>query len=199
MLPHGWAEYHVLVSWKRPLLAVTVGVVALLILSVWSPWVALRYRGDGKFSAGKFFSYPRYVVTFSDMPLYEAGERRFHLQGLPSEEMTLVLYVKGRSVYSDEDRAPLEHLKTTIEATLTDGHGNETCHASGQPDSDNRDGIWVLMSGGGESGYWHWRCTDVRVHWYDSYNLVIRVISADPKGERVVVTPTFEGGGLELP
>jgi len=78
--------------------------------------------------------------------------------------MTLVLYVKDGSVKTFEDRGPLEGLKTTIEASLTDDHGKETCHGLGQPGPGNRDGMWVLMERGDESGYWHWQCAHVRVH-----------------------------------
>ena len=31
------------------------------------------------------------------------------------------------------------------------------------------------------------------------YNLVIRVASTDQNSEKIVVTPTLEGGGTELP
>ena len=70
------------------------------------------------------------------------------------------------------------------DASLTDDHGKETCHGSGQPDPGNRDGMWVLMSGG-ESGYWHWQCTHVRVHPNVSYTLVIRVTSAAQRTRRL--------------
>jgi hypothetical protein len=122
------------VSRKKLFLTLTLGVVALLILGAWSPWNALRYRGEGKFSDRGFFAYPRYVITFPEMPLFEIGERRFHLQGLPNEEMTLLLYVKGSSG-SVEERRRLTNLRTTIDAQLTDSHGGNVCHATGRPDA----------------------------------------------------------------
>jgi hypothetical protein len=189
-------------SRKKLISTATLSVLALLILSAWSPWWSpwnlFRYHGDGKFSDGGFFRRPRYVVKFTDIPLYETSEHRFHFRGLPNEEMTLILFVKGRSADTDADRRPLEQLKTTIEATLTDDQGKEACHGLGQPSSGNRDGMWVLMSDG-ESGYWHWGCNHVPVHSKATYTLVILVTGADPKDERVVVTPTLQGGGLELP
>jgi hypothetical protein len=185
-------------SRKKLVLTLTGSVIALLILYAWSPWDSPRYHGDGTFSERGFFSNPRYVATFSDISLNEVSEHHFHFQGLPNEEMTLVLYVKDRSVNTFEDREPLEHLKTTIEVSLTDDRGKETCHGAGQPDSGNRDGMWVLMSGG-ETGYWHWQCNHVRVHPSVSYTLMIRVTSAAPMDEKVVVTPRFEGGGIDFP
>jgi len=184
-------------SRKKLLLITAFAIVAFLGVLAWSPWNAWRYRGDGRFSDGGFFPYPRYVVTFPDMPLYEPGEQRLHFQGLPSEEMTLMLYVKDSSG-STEERPKLTSLRTTIEAVLTDSHGRDVCHASGRPEPGNKDGIWVLMSGA-EAGYWHFQCTHVQVHSNESYSLVIRVANADSNGEKVVVNPTFQGGGLELP
>jgi len=92
----------------------TLGVIGALAIIGWSPWSGLRFRGDGTFSDGGFFSYPRYVLTFPDMPLYESGERRFHFRGLPNEKMTLLLYVKGSSG-NNEERSRLTKLPTSIE------------------------------------------------------------------------------------
>lgn len=189
--------YHVSVSRKRLVLTVMLGVIGALALIAWSPWSGLRFRGDGRFSDGGFFSYPRYVLTFPDIPLYESGERRFHFQGLPNEKMTLLLYVKGSSG-SEEERSRLTKLPTSIEVVLTDSHGIEVCKASGRPADSNEDGIWVLRSGA-DAAYWHWQCTHVQIRSNESYNLVIRAVSAAQSAQRVVVTPILKGGGLELP
>ena len=182
---------------KKLALTVTLGVVGALALIAWSPWSGLHFIGDGKFSDGGFFSYPRYVLTFSEMPLYESGERRFHFQGLPSEEMTLLLYVKGSSG-SEEERSRLTKLPAIIEAVLTDSRGKDVCKATGRPADSNEDGIWVLRSGA-DAAYWHWQCNHVQIRSDESYNLLIRVASTGQSDQRVVVTPILEGGGLELP
>lgn len=184
-------------SRKRIVLTVTLGVIGALALFAWSPWSSLRFRGDGRFSDRGFFSYPRYVLTFPEMPLYETGERRFHFQGLPKEEMTLLLYVKGSSG-TEEERSRLAKLPTSIESVLADAHGKEVCKATGRPADSNEDGIWVLMSGA-DAAYWHWQCNHVQIRSNDSYDLVIRVFSAAQSDQRVVVTPILSGGGLELP
>jgi hypothetical protein len=118
----------------------------------WSPWDSFRYHGEGEYPDRGFFANPRYVATFSGISLNEVSEHHFHFRGLPNEEMSLILCVNDRLAHTSAEREPLEHLKTTIEVSLTDDHGREACHDSGQPGSGERDGMWVLMSGG-ESGY----------------------------------------------
>jgi hypothetical protein len=121
-----------------------LGIIPLLILVAWSPWSALLFHGDGKFS-DELFSYPRYWVRFGDIPLNEAGEYHFRFRGLPYEDMGLILYVKGGYPWANSE--PLENLQATIEASLTDAKGNAACRASGRPAAGNRDGIWVVMWG----------------------------------------------------
>ena len=176
---------------------VTLGVIGALVVIAWSPWSTLRFKGEGRFSDKGFFSYPRYVLTFPEIPLNESGERRFHFQGLPNEEMTLLLYVNGSSG-SSEERSRLTKMPVSIEAVLTDSRGRQVCKAAGRPMDSNEDGVWVLRSGG-DAAYWHWQCRDVPIHSGESYGLLIRVVSAAQSNQKVVVTPMFSGGGLELP
>lgn len=56
-------------SRKKLLLTMTFVTIALLAVYIWSPWDSSRYHGDGKFSDNGFFSYPRHLVTFSDIRL----------------------------------------------------------------------------------------------------------------------------------
>lgn len=184
-------------SRKKLVLTVTLGAIGALGLIAWSPWSTLRFRGDGRFSDNGFFSYPRYVLTFPALPLYESGERRFHFQGLPNEEMTLLLHVNGSSG-SEEERSRLTKLPVSVDAVLTDSRGKEACKAIGRPSDSNGDGIWVLMSGA-DAAYWHWQCNHVQIHSNESYNLLIRVATAAQSDQKVIVTPIIQGGGLELP
>jgi hypothetical protein len=148
------------------------------------------------FSDKGFFSYPRYVLKFPEVSLNESGERGFHFQGLPSEEVTLLLYVNGSSG-SREERSRLTNLPVAIEAVLTDSHAKQVCKATGRPADSNEDGIWVLMSGA-DAAYWHWQCNRAPIRSSESYVLLIRIVCAAHQ-DQVVVTPILRGGGLELP
>jgi len=183
---------------KKRFLTIVSVIVALLIVGAWSPWVSLRYHGDGQFSDRGFFNYPRYLVTFSDVQLSQTSEHHFRFRGLPNEEMTLMLLVKDRRVDTWADSAPLANLQVTIEAVLADDQGHIACRAYGRPRPSNEDGIWVL-TWGGTVAYWHHQCNFVQVHPNRIYDLVIRVTDVGPDVEKVVVTPRLKGGGLELP
>jgi hypothetical protein len=182
-------------SRKKIILMAVLGAIIALALIAWSPWSTRRFKGEGSFSDKGFFSYPRYVLKLPEMSLNKSRERDFHFQGLPNEEMTLLLHVNGSSG-SLEERSQLTKLPVTIEAVLTDSHGKQVCKATGRPADSNEDGIWVLMSGA-DAGYWHWQCNHVPIRSSESYDLLIRVDSA--ARQEVVVTPILRGGGLELP
>jgi hypothetical protein len=185
-------------SRKKLLLTIVLIIITALVLYAWSPWDSFRYHGDGKFSDRGFFSYPRHIVTFSDIPLNETSEHHFHFRGMPNEEMRLMLYVKDSPLDTSADRPQLESLPVTIEAVLTDDKGHISCHASGRPGAGNRDQMWVLLSGWG-TAFWHYRCINIQVFPNRTYDLAIRVIDVGQGAERVVVTPELTGGGLELP
>jgi hypothetical protein len=185
------------VSKKLKYLLATLGILLVLTLVAWSPWSGLLYCGDGKLSDNLFF-YPRYKLKFADIPLNEVNEYHFHFTGAPHEEMGLVLYVKGGLTDWDY-RHSLLNFPASIDAKLTDGKGNIVCHASGRPADANSDGVWVLMFGPGVAGYWHYQCNDFRVSTLGTYELTIHVTDVGPDAEKVVVAPTLEGGGIELP
>jgi hypothetical protein len=172
--------------------------VALLAFVAWSPWASFRYHGDGQFSDRGFFRYPRYIVSFSGLPLDHAGEHHFHFRGLPNEEMSLALNVKDRRVDTWAETTPLANLQVTIESVLTDDKGHVACRAYGRPAPSNQDGNWILTWSGAAS-YWHYQCNSIQTRPERTYDLLIRVSDVSSGVEKVVVTPQLSGGGLELP
>jgi len=129
MAAAGLRHYYLSVSKKLKYVLAIVGTLFALILIAWSPWSALLYRGDGKFS-DDLFLYPRYWVSFAEIPLNEPGEHHFHFRGMPNEEMRLILYVKG-DLANWKNRNYLTSFPASIEAKMTDGKGDVVCHAFG--------------------------------------------------------------------
>lgn len=112
--------------------------------------------------------------------------------------MTLVLYVEGKS---SRQGADLKSLQTAIETALVDSHGNDICKSSRQPGLNDQDSVWVLSGGVGEDQpiFWHWQCHNFQAYRLEPYELTIRVTRIDPDGDKILFTPTLEGGGIEFP
>ncbi len=176
-------------STRRTLLVLVIVGVGLVALC--EPWAKFLYHGDGTLSDRSELNRPRYIVTFNMIPIFEVGTYQFHFRGMPHEQMTLVLHIENSSLHEDE----LKSLQTAIEATLVDSRGNDICKSSRRPELNDQDSAWVLS--GWE--FWHWQCHNFQAHARESYKLTIRVTRADPRGEKIFVTPTLEGGGIEFP
>src|SRR5438445_2580682 len=152
--------------------------------------------GDGTFSDRTELNRPRYLIRFNRLPIFQTGAYQFQFRGLPHEKMTLVLYVDDKSSQQDDE---LKSLQTVIEASLLDSHGNDICKSSRPPGLNDKDGAWVLSGAGDDQAiFWHWQCHNFQAYRLDSYELTIRVTRADPRGEKIFVTPTLEGGGIEF-
>jgi hypothetical protein len=154
------------------------------------------YRGDGTLADHGELNRPRYTVSFNKIPIFEVGTHQYHFRGLPHEQMTLVLQIDEESPLSEDE---LNSLQTSIEAALVDGHGNDICKSSRRPGINDQDSAWVLSGHRQRWIFWNWQCHNFEAHSQDSYELTIAVTRTDPRGERIFVTPTFQGGGLEFP
>jgi DNA-binding transcriptional regulator of glucitol operon len=183
---------------RRRCLAVFGIAFIILFLWTWAPWAKYRYHGDGTFTDSGFFGYPRYQVRFTKVSLSKVAEYRYHFRGLPDEQMSLLLSMDRDIAFESTQWHEMTSLQTTIEAVVTDGRGREACKAVGSPEDNNRDGVWVLTTGFGTS-FWHRRCTDVQVRPSQSYELMLRIKTIDPRSGDLAVTPILEGGGIELP
>lgn len=173
-------------------------IVAAVLLTSCDPTGGLFYHGDGTFSDRGEFNRPRFLIRFSKIPMFQTGAYQYHFRGLPHEQMTLVLYVEGKSSRQEEE---LRSLHTAIEAALIDGHGNDLCKSTRQPELNSHDSVWVLSGGVGEGQpiFWHWQCHNFQAYRLQLYELTIRVTQVDPRSEKVFITPSLEGGGIEFP
>jgi len=184
---------------RRTLLVLAVVGVGLLALC--QPWAKFLYHGDGSFSDLTVLHRPRYLIRFDEIPISQTGNYQYHFRGLPHEELTLVLHVKGRDAVTDEE---LKSLQAAIETVLQDSHGTDVCKSSRllsrtSPELNSQDSVWVLSGVAQDRMFWHWQCHNFQAHSRESYELTIRVTRADPHGEKIFFTPTLEGGGIEFP
>jgi hypothetical protein len=191
-------------------IALVVLVVLPLVLLAADEYPALRFRGDGKFSGGPVFGY---WIRLRPIPFHHSGEYVFHFRGMPNQEMSLQLYADGKT---GDNRAELSNLNTQLEALLVEQNGRVVCRADGivpkehEPCDDCKiptdkevearfQKEWVLMSGPNEAAYWHENCLRMPLKSSDSYTLTLRVRQDDPKTPKINLSPTLEGGQLDLP
>ena len=172
--------------------------LVFLSLAVWwfSSYRICEYHGDGHIRDSGVWTYPRYRVELGEIPLFENGEHRFRLAGLPSEEMSLELLVVGKT---EKDRAELTRLKTNIAANLKDDKGRVVCKAGGIPSDGQRDTAWILASSDDRAALYNRPCVDVQIHRERSYILELTLTQVDPSSPRAFLVPAFSGGGNELP
>lgn len=178
----------------------TLALVAAIIFMLWlaDEYPALRFRGDGSFSGGPVFGYS---IKMRRVPLYQPGQYVYHLRGLPDDEMSLLLYAEGKSA----NEAEITRVGTNIEASFADQAGRIVCQASGSPligagkrDDRNPRG-WITMLSPYEAAYWNGNCLRMPLKPPDSYTLTIRIQNVDPNAPKIDLTPTLEGGQLDLP
>ncbi len=156
----------------------------------------LRFRGDGSFSGGPVFGY---TLKLRPIPFYEAGKYVYHFRGMPNEEMTLELYVEGRT---HKDYELLTHLQTNLEFVLTDQNRHIACQGTGLPlhgDINDRPNGWVLMSSPVDTAYWHWNFLHLQLNSSDSYTLTLRVRDVDPETPKTYLIPVISGGHPVMP
>ena len=112
-----------------------LAATAIAIAFAVGVWLLLSYqptdfRGAEPMRDTGVFSYPRYHATLGDVPLVEAGNYTFNFSGLPSENMTLHLYVVGGP---DKNIDLLRELTTELGAYIVDSQDKLICSATGTP------------------------------------------------------------------
>lgn len=153
------------------------------------------FRGAGPMVDTGFWSYPRYHAPLGVVPLAEPGSYVFKFGALPSETMSLQLYVEP---FAPPDRNRLETLTTRLAVKIMESTGTVVCEAVGTP-FDGRSGEWMLMSSYKDAGFWHLACLDRKFERRRTYELHVQVSAPDPKAPRVLLHARLKGGGTELP
>jgi hypothetical protein len=92
-----------------------------------------------------------------------------------------------------------ESLTTRIDISISDSQSRTICRGSGFPAGPENDHIYVTSTPNGAIGLWHMACSEVQLGHCDSCRLTVAIRDVDRTTPAVVVVPTIEGGGFELP
>lgn len=175
---------------RRRTLILIVVAAAIVYSVAWLvlPYRLSGYRGDGSITDSGFWSYPRYRIRLPKTELKAPRSVVYKLGGLPPAPFTLRL-----EIVDPKDPSVLRGLNVVVSVRIADNHDRTVGSASG-PLKD-----WVLSEGSGYVAYWHRDCRDVGFHKGMSYTMTITVSEENSDPRVIMVIPTLEGGGNELP
>lgn len=189
-------------------LKVIIVILAALILGSSVLWFTAynprEFHGAGPMRDTGYFSRPRYHAPLGQVPLTTAGTYTMKFSGLPSEHMTLALYVHGRRVIPI---SLLTNLTTELSVEITDATGRILCSAIDTPAGPDASKQWLLTysynlkyldTNNTETKYWHPKCSDVPFSRNTEYTLRMTIRKLDPRSPDVSMTAILEGGGIEI-
>jgi hypothetical protein len=182
-------------KWK---LTILIGAVICLMLGTWhfNSYRVARFHGAGIISDAGFWSYPRYHVEFDTIPASRNETYQFSFAGLPAEDMSLILYLPGKT---ESDRPSIVKLQSEIVAKLADDQSHVLCNVSGHISDGLTDSSWILTSSTNSAALYQRACTDIPMHTNRTYTLTLSVVGADLSSTTVSLKPYLSGGGNELP
>jgi hypothetical protein len=164
--------------------------IAFLVHIGWLGYSASRFHGDGRITAGGFWSYPRYSVTFDAIDLGEAKAHSWKFGGLPATRMWFGLKSID-PLMEDRDRTADVSIAVTMK----------------RPDGTVVAGViaplkeWTLNIVPAEPSFklWHPKMLDLQTRSDVTYVLTVEVSTPDGMSAGPLATPILEGGGNELP
>jgi len=176
---------------------VVVGTVAVLVV----PYRAWSYKGPGQLRDNGVLSYPRFQLELPTIPLGGKVHRRVTFTGIPSEDMSLMLYVVGSSF---DDEKTLHAAQVQITAQLIEEATPATprrviCTAAGTPSGKYPESQWVVTTSADHAAFWHCQCLRVPMSRERRYTLDLEISPTGSSLPPKVLVPTLEGGGVELP
>ena len=191
-------------KWVRvsPLVFTLSAAAAMLaIVTLCVPHNVWSYEGPGKLRDNGLLSYPRFQLELPRVELGPGQQRSVTFTGVPSGEMSVMLYVTGSSL---EDFDTLKALQVQITARLFEEATAATprrvvCEATGVPSGTFPESQWVVTANRYQAALWHCRCLRISVSSERRYTLDLVITPTGPLFPPKVIVPTLEGGGVELP
>jgi hypothetical protein len=172
-------------------------IAALLVALIWAfGYHTSEFKGGVGIRDSGMFSYPRYHAELGALPLWQEGERRFDVRGLPPGPLDLELNVKDAT---DADRAELTSLSTSVSASVFEASGAKICSATGTLARTGAFPSWVLASSDSSARFWQASCQQFPINRSKAYTIKVTVSEVDPRSPHRMLMAVLSGGGIELP
>ena len=171
------------------LLACSVLVSSCYVATHYNAW---RYSGGRLIDNGVLSRY-RYEAQFADVPFNVPGTYTFTFSRFPGTDAVVML-----ATPSEPPEESIQKLATQVQLRVVDQDGHVLCHAGGSPrgSGDNR---LVVTSSKGVVGFWHTSCVHLELSVCNPCQLRVSVDAVDPATPELLLVPTVQGGGVELP
>lgn len=156
-----------------------------------------EYKGDGTLDKG-FFFYPKFRVTFSEIPINANIKKIYKIIGAPNDELILrfdIVRAEGKRetdfkeltlIWEDLNKAKIE-----LKVDLTIG-GSEL--RSVGPDLLTQS--WTLAAFGKEYYIWHKDFNNLILKKDGDYKLNVTINAKGNLRQKVFLIPVLEGGGF---
>jgi hypothetical protein len=162
-----------------------------------SCYVATHYAGwqyqGGRLLNNGLLSRPRFEAQFPSIALDAPGRYEYTFRRFPADDAVVML-----ATPSEPTVASIEQLATEISLRLTDQDGQVRCAGAGSPRGKAAERL-IVTSAKGVIGLWHQKCARLELTSCNPCQLSISVGPVDPSTPRVMLVPTLQGGGWELP
>ena len=179
-------------SRRRRIGLLLVGSVLVSSCYIATHYDGWRYRG-GRLIDNGILSRPRYEAQFADVPFNVPGTYTFTFSRFPGTDAVVML-----STPSEPAEKSIQELATQVRLRVVDQNGHVHCDAGGSPRGIG-DKRLVVTSSRGVLGLWHTSCVHLELSVCNPCQLNVSVGAVDPATPELLLVPTVQGGGVELP
>ena len=186
----GGCHVTLLSSWRTAgLLVASILLSACYVATHYNAW---QYRG-GQLVDNGIFSHPRYEARFGEVRFDVPGTYSHSFSQFPGSDAVVML-----ATPSGPSDGSIENLATQLRVRVVDQNGRLLCEGSGSPGGTG-DHQFVVTSSGQALGLWHSSCARLQLRSCNPCQLHLSVGPVDPATPNILLVPTVQGGGIELP
>jgi hypothetical protein len=130
-----------------------------------------------------------HVFDVGRFPLSD-GDYAYQSKSLPSEHLTLELYVRNGS---ESQRTQLTSFRSHVAISVEDESGRLVCKADGNLSESNGVAVhkWVLATSGSDAYYWNSDCRDIAIQRHKTYNIAVHVSETEKQRPSRELTLAF--------
>ena len=162
-----------------------------------SCYLATHYRGwqyrGGRLIDNGLLSRPRYQAQFAKIPFNVPGTYSYSFRRFPGADAVVML-----STPSGPPEDSIENLSTQLRLRMVNQDGQVLCDGAGSPGGTGQNRV-VVTSSTGVTGLWHMSCAALQLRACNPCRLFVSVGPVDPATPNILLIPTVQGGGVELP